>query len=300
MEKVFKVNSVADYDTLRGVETRHPLVSVIDYEEDNVRILQEGLYNFGLYSVSLKGVACRELIYGRKKYDYQEGTMVFLAPGQVLNLKYPAKNLEAKGKILYFHPDLIHGTALGKHIKDYSFFSYDSNEALHLSDSEKKTIIECFNNIKEELNHAIDKHSRKLIVNNIEMLLNYCTRFYERQFITREHVNSDILSKFETLLNNYLNSDKPATIGFPMVSYFAEELHLSVKYFGDLIKKETGKTAQEYIQLTLIDVAKEKVRDTGKSIGEISDELGFKYQQHFTRLFKQHVGRTPSEYRMLN
>ena len=175
-----------------------------------------------------------------------------------------------------------------------------SNEALHLSERERQIILDCFSKIEYELERAIDNHRKKLIVLNIEMVLNYCVRFYDRQFITRDKANKGILEKFETLLIDYYQSDKPQTIGLPSVAYCASELNLSSNYFGDLIKKETGKTAQEYIQSKVIDVAKEKIFDLNKSVSEIAYELGFKYPQHFTRLFKQRVGLSPNEYRSLN
>lgn len=299
MEKIIEINTIAEYDQLRGVETLHPLIQVIDYEKDNPKGLENGTYNLGLYSIALKEVKCGDLHYGRETYDYQEGTLVFMSPQQVFSIEN-MPNYLPKGKLLYFHPDLIHGTSFGKNIQDYSFFSYESFEALHLSERERKIILECFENIKYELQHAIDKHSKTLIVNNIELFLNYCKRFYDRQFITREKINSGILEKFEHLLNNYFETEKSQSLGFPMVNYFAEKLNLSANYFGDLIKKETGKSAQEYIQLKLINTAKEKLFDKNKSISEISYELGFKYPQHFTRLFKQRTGVSPNHFRGLN
>jgi AraC family transcriptional regulator, transcriptional activator of pobA len=207
---------------------------------------------------------------------------------------------QPKGYAVIFHADLIHGTSLGQHIQDYTFFSYQSKEALHLSERERKIVLDCFSKIEYELEHAIDKHSKTLIVDNIELFLNYCVRFYDRQFITRENVLKGILERFESLLNEYFRTDKPQTIGLPSVAYCANELNLSPGYFGDLMKKETGKTAQEYIQAKVIDLAKEKIFDKSKSVSEIAYELGFKYPQHFTRLFKQKVGQTPNEFRILN
>ena len=226
--------------------------------------------------------------------------MVFIAPGQIVEVEDFGQNFQPKGYVLMFHPDLIHGTSLGRHIHDYSFFGYQSNEALHLSERERKIILDCFSKIEYELEHAIDKHSKRLIVANIELFLNYCIRFYDRQFITRDNVHKGILERFEHLLNEYFQSDKPLTIGLPSVAHCASELNLSASYFGDLIKKETGKTAQEYIQSKVIDMAKERISDQSKSVSEIAYELGFKYPQHFTRLFKQKVGQSPYEYRMLN
>jgi AraC-like DNA-binding protein len=226
--------------------------------------------------------------------------LVFIAPGQMVEVEDFGQNFQPKGYALLFHPDLIHGASLGRHIQDYTFFSYQSNEALHLSERERKIILDCFSKIEYELERAIDKHSKRLIVSNIEMVLDYCVRFYDRQFITRDNVHKGILEKFEILLNDYYRSDKPQTIGLPSVAHCAGELSLSANYFGDLIKKETGKTAQEYIQSKVIDLAKEKVFDQSKSIGQIANELGFKYPQHFTRLFKQKTGYTPAEYRIAN
>ena len=233
-------------------------------------------------------------------YDYQEGTLVFLAPGQVAGVNSNGDIYQPKGHGVVFHPDLIYGTSLGKHIQEYTFFGYQSNEALHLSDREREIVLDCFSKIDYELDQAIDKHSKRLITTNIELLLGNCIRFYDRQFITREHVNCGILEKFEQILNNYFASNKPHTIGLPSVAYCADELHLSPNYFGDMVKRETGKTALEYIQTKLIDVAKEKIFDTEKTVAQIAYELGFKYPQHFARLFKQQVGYTPLEYRSLN
>jgi AraC-like DNA-binding protein len=171
---------------------------------------------------------------------------------------------------------------------------------LHLSERERQIVLDCFSKIEFELHQNIDKHSKKLIATNIELFLDYCDRFYDRQFITRDNANKGILEKFEEKLNGYFSSDKPQKIGLPSVAFFADELHLSANYFGDLIKKETGKSAKEYIQDKIIDVAKNKTFDTGKTVNEIAYELGFKYPQHFTRLFKQRVGVTPVEYRVMN
>jgi len=298
MEEVIKLESVAQYNTMRGVPTLHPLVTVLDLSK--AEPMPAARFNFGLYAVYLKELVCGELKYGRNLYDYQEGTLVFIAPGQVLGVQPNVKTFAAKGWALLFHPELIRGTPLGKHIQDYSFFSYDVNEALHLSEKERQIVLDCFAKIEYELQHAIDKHSKTLIASNIELFLNYCSRFYDRQFITRDNPHKGILEKFESLLQNYFASDKPQTDGLPAVAWCASELNLSANYFGDLIKKETGKTAQEYIQAKVIDIAKERIFDATKSVSEIAYELGFKYPQHFTRLFKQRVGYTPQQYRTLN
>ena len=253
-----------------------------------------------MYAIYLKELDCGELKYGRNHYDYQEGTLVFIAPGQVMGVQPKVKTFEPKGWALLFHPDLIKGTSLGKHIQHYSFFSYDVNEALHLSEKERQIVLDCFSKIQYELEQSIDKHSKTLIASNIELFLNYCIRFYDRQFITRDNAHNGILERFEHLLNEYYLSDKPKNSGLPSVAYCAGELNLSSNYFGDVIKKETGKSAQEYIQTKVIDVAKERIFTIDKSISEVAYELGFSYPQHFTRLFKQKVGISPTSYRNLN
>ena len=298
MDEIVKLDSVTAYNTMRGVKTLHPLVTVLDLSK--AKAMPAKTFNFGLYAVYLKELNCGEIKYGRGHYDYQEGTLVFIAPGQVMAVEKGVKTFAPKGWALLFHPELIKGTPLGKYIHDYSFFSYDVNEALHLSDKERQIVLDCFGKIAYELEHAIDKHSKTLIASNIELFLNYCRRFYDRQFITRDNSNKGILEKFEELLNGYFISDKPTQIGLPSVAYCAEALNLSPNYFGDLIKKDTGKSAQEYIQSKIMDIAKEKIFDSAKSISEVAYELGFKYPQHFTRSFKQHIGYTPNEYRKLN
>lgn len=297
MEDIIYFNSIKEYNDFNNNETLHPLVSVVHLDKARPRKLRR--LRYGFYTVFLKQIYCGDLRYGLSNYDYEGGTLIFLAPNQVIG---EAKNeyYQPQGLALVFHPDLIAGTSLGKNIDHYHFFSYAVNEALHLSEQERKIIQDCFAKIEYELQHAIDKHSKLLILSNIELFLNYCTRFYDRQFITRDNVNKGILERFEDLLNGYFLSDKPQNIGLPSVSWCADELHLSTNYFGDLIKKETGISAQEYIQSKVINVAKGRVFDAGKSISEVAYELGFKYPQHFTRLFKQKTGITPNEYRNLN
>ena len=303
MERTFRFDTVNEYNALNNQETLHPLVSVIDFSKANPRSWggeKKVRINYGLYCIFLKDVKCGDLKYGRNYYDYQEGTLVFVAPGQVMEIENDGQVYQPKGHALVFHPDLVHGTSLAKSINDYNFFSYDAREALHLSERERQVVLDCFSKIDFELHQNIDKHSKKLIASTIELFLNYCERFYDRQFITRENVNKGILEKFEEQLNGYFASEKPQLYGLPSVAYFAEKLNLSSNYFGDLIKKETGKTAKEYIQDKIIDVAKSKTFGADKTVNEIAYELGFKYPQHFTRLFKQRVGCTPNEYKNLN
>jgi len=297
MEKVVKIDSVAQFSTMNNNETLHPLVNIVDLSKADER--QNRKSNYGFYAVFLKEVKCGDLQYGCNYYDYEEGTLVFVGPGQVIGVEN-GELYQPKGTALVFHQDLIKGTSLGRNIAEYNFFSYEVHEALHLSESERRFIYDCYSKIRKELERNIDKHSKTLIVSNIELLLNYCVRFYDRQFITRENVNKGLLHKFEELLNGYFVSDKPKELGLPSVAYCADQLNLSPNYFGDLIKKETGKSAQEYIQLKVMDIAKEKVFDPSKSVSEIAYELGYKYPQHFSRSFKQHVGVSPNEYRLLN
>lgn len=298
MTEIIKIQSVSQFNNERGQNTLHPLVSILDQSKSCQ--IKESRYLSELYIVFLKDSKCEDLKYGRNNYDYEDGSILFIAPGQIFGFQSSGKLLQPSGWALCFHPELLRGTNLAKSIREYSFFSYDSNEALHVSEKEKITLIECFNKILIEITQPIDKHTRTLIVNNIELFLNLCTRFYDRQFITREFANKDVLSKFERLIDAYFYSGKSIDLGLPSVYYFSKELNLSPKYFGDLIKKLTGNSAQDYIHLKLITIAKEKVLDTSKSISEIAFELGFKYPSHFTRLFKQKVGQSPVGYRNLN
>ncbi|MEL4308263.1 helix-turn-helix domain-containing protein [Joostella sp. CR20] len=297
MENIIHVKSVSEYTELRGAEVLHPLVNVLDYEK--LRFLEPASYNFGFYCVFLKETKCGDLKYGKETYDYQEESLVFVAPGQVLTVQKYNTDVKPKGKVLIFHPDFVRGTTLGNIINDYSFFSYAVNEALHLSKKEVTMVLDMFNIIENELKQNIDKHSKTLVISHLQLLLNYCTRFYDRQFITREHANKGILERFESVLNSYFTDNKTEK-GLPSVSFIAEELNLSANYFGDLIRKEMGISAQEYIQNKVISIAKERIFDVEKSISQVAYELGFKYPQHFNRLFKKKVGITPLEYRNLN
>jgi len=298
MSQLYRFDTVSEYNDFNNHDTLHPLVSVIDFSKADMRTGKK-MY-FGLYCIILKDLECGNLRYGRNYYDYQKGTLVFISPGQVVDVENKSEPYQPLGHGLVFHPDLIHGTHLARTLSEYSFFSYHTNEALHLSERERQIVLDCFSKIAFELKQSIDKHSKKLITSNIELFLNYCERFYDRQFITRDHVNRGILEKFEELLNGYFSSEKPQEIGLPSVAYFAEELHLSANYFGDLIKKETGKSAKEYIHYKIIEVAKNRIFNTDKTVSEIAFDLGFKYPQHFSRMFKSETGYTPNEYRSLN
>lgn len=302
MENYITIDSVGTYFKLRNYELLHPLIGILNFDnfkpEPNA-VPEHNGFNFACYAIFLKDNKSCKMKYGGKSYDYDDGTMVFIAPQQSIGFSYD-KNYVPKGYALLFHPDLLLGTDFGKKINSYSFFSYAVNEALHLSSKERKLVLGVLKNIQFELEQNLDEHSKQLIASNLELLLNYCSRFYDRQFLTRQTTHNNVLIKFDVLLSAYLTSDQPQRLGLPSVSHFANQLHLSSNYFGDLIKKETGKSAREYIQSKLIEIAKEKVFDRNKSVSEIAYELGFKYPQHFSRLFKSKVGYSPNEFRFLN
>lgn len=295
---ILNMDSVQDYNEDLGVKTLHPLVSVVDMSELNE--IRHSLKRFGFYCVFLKQLDCGALLYGQSQYDYREGTLVFVAPGQIAGVDDGGVTTNAKGWILMFHPDLLRGTSLASKMRDYSFFSYASNEALHTSERERQIIIGCMKEIREELECPIDKHSKRILASNIELLLNHCIRFYDRQFVTREEVNHDVLRKFEKLLTDYFVSSDFSQVGLPTVAWFAEKLHLSPNYFGDLVKRETGRSAQEYIQRYMIERAKFLLVDERMNVSEVAYALGYKYPHHLSRLFKRATGMSPKEYRQKN
>ena len=296
MNEIMNINTVQQYNDYFGVDTQHPLVTVIDGRKGKPLHFCKKLYN--IYAILIKDTDCGNLKYGRSIYDYQQGAMLFLAPGQVMGSEDDGLLHQPEGWVLAFHPELLRGTPLAQSIRDYTYFSYNANEALHLSGHERQTIISCMEKIQEELYYPIDKHSKSLIVDNVKLLLDYCIRFYDRQFISRENLNSDILARFEALLDDYFRSGKPATEGLPTVQACADKLCLSPNYLSDLLRKETGLSALKHIQQKTLETAKERVFNTRKSVSEIAYELGFQYPQHFTRWFKKQMGCTPNEYRM--
>ena len=296
MDKILNLDSVDLYNKLYGLETLNPLVSVIDLNKatSSVDLIR---FNYGIYALYLKLEKACDIKYGRQTYDYQEGTIVCFAPGQTAETNPTTDKVQVNAHGILFHPDLLRGTSLGKNIKKYTFFSYEVNEALHLSEEERSIVMDCLKIIRMELEHGVDKHSKTLLVNHIELLLNYCMRFYERQFITRGKTNRDVLTRFENLLDEYFESALAEQDGLPTVKYFADKLCLSSNYFGDMFKKETGKSPQEYIQEKVIELAKERISDAADTVSQIAYSLGCQYPQHFCRLFKKRVGYTPSEYR---
>lgn len=293
---IIQADSIEQYNRYFGFETRHPLVSVVKFDS-SVRNLQHSM-TLGFYALFIKKTTGCIINYGKTRYDFDDETVVSFAPNQTISV-YPVDNgpiPEAVG--LLFHPDLLHRTPLEQKIKQYSFFSYASNEALHLSTEERIIMQDYMDKITRELEHPIDKFSKSLIISNIEVLLNYCMRFYERQFTTREELNNDVLVKFEQFIDDYIDNGIAKQKGIPTVKYFADKICLSPNYFGDLIKSETGKTAQEFIHLKMINSAKSALTDPNLNTKQISEMLGFQYPQHFTRFFKRNTGFTPKEYKL--
>lgn len=292
--KEFYFNTVQDFNDYYGLETLHPLVSVVRFNKPAK--LEEATYYYGLYALFLKENKGCKLSYGRTEYDFDEMTVTSFAPGQVIHVEPNPEVTTPKWTAIVFHPDLLNRTSLGKNISRYEFFDYTSNEALHLSTAEIEIFRGVLSMIQQELNHSIDKHSKELIVNNIELLLNYCLRFYDRQFITREEINHSVVKKFIALLDQYI-ANQAQQEGFQSVAYFADKCCYSPKYFGELVKTETGRTAKDFISDRMLIAAKQLLNDESLSIKTVSQQLGFEYPQHFVRFFKAKTGQTPSDYR---
>ena len=298
---IYKVKSISQLHSLLGFpKPKHPLISLIDASKIQVTEEEIGsklIYDF--YMISLKDKSCG-VEYGRNSFDFDEGVMVFSAPGQVYTPTHSIQAGDIQGWMLYFHPDLIRNTNLGDIIDEFSFFNYDVVEALHLSEDEEMTIDTTVNNIKSEYSQRIDNHSQRVIVSNLELLLNYCLRFYERQFNTRTNQSKDVISQFEKELKKYFKSEQHFELGLPSIQHFADIAHLSQHYFSDLIKKETGRKPKDHINEFVVEKAKDLLLGTEQSVSEIAYELGFNYPHYFTRLFKSKTGYTPVEYRNMN
>lgn len=302
MSDIIRIDTISQVHEILGLEKpKHPLVSVIPIDE---RIADfdfgDATYVFGFYQVSLKAGICGEITYGRNTYDFQEGTMIFTKPGQALSFKASDEPVGNGGWTLLFHPDLIRKSGLGKQIDRYSFFSYETHEALHLSDEERASVTDLVKKIESEYRQNIDRHTQKLIVANIELLLDYCTRYYDRQFYVRTNLNQDIVIRFESLMKAYFDSEQSLESGLPTVKYCGEQLNMSSSYLSDLLKKETGRTAQQHIQDIVIDRAKTLLLGTKEQVSQIAYGLGFEYPQHFSKMFKAHTGMSPAEYRRIN
>lgn len=299
MNEIITIDSIDTYNKLLGFETFNPQVMVGNLKDASIRFLldEPTTIRYEVYAIFLKNTRSCILNYGHRPYDYSDGTVTSFAPGQVVESK-PIPGMDPDVVALLFHPDYVKGTSLAKTLHECSFFCYTSNEALHMSESERQQYMKCIEAIRQEVERPIDRYSRQLICQNIELLLQYCLRYYDRQFITREDDNRNVLVQFEKELDDYFHGNTVFMGGLPTVKYFAERCFLSPNYFGDLVKKETGKTPQEYIQSKVIDVAKDLLTDTDQTVAEIGYKLGFEYSQHFTRYFKRYVGKTPTQYRM--
>jgi len=299
MKEIVRIETVSQVHEFYGLEKpEHPLISVLPINDAITNFdYGEVSYSLNVYQISLKLGIEGSLQYGRNSYDFQEGTMVFTRPNQVLRVESNAHTEGSSGWTLIFHPDLIQKSSLGESITHYNFFSYGVHEALHLSDRERVSLTDLVRKIEEEYKQNLDRHSQKLIVSNIELILDYCTRFYDRQFYTRTNLNKDVISRFEQLLKEYFSSDKPLNSGMLTVRKCGEELHMSAHYLSDLLKKETGKSAQEHIYVYLIERAQNLLLATNETISGIAYSLGFEYPQHFSKLFKAKTGMSPGAYR---
>lgn len=293
MNKILKVRNVGDYSRWVGHTDRHSLVSVIDYAE--VSPLRHSLNNYSVYGLFFHDEADIDLAYGCGKYDYKKGTVICVAPGQVGGKEDNGEQVMLTGWALLFHPDLLHGTSLEKSIKNYSFFDYRINEALHMTDEEHDILSSLMRQIRDELQKKHDELQDSIIVGYIELVLNFCQRFYNRQFITRKLENSNVLTRFDSLLRDYYEEKIQLSLGLPTVQYCADKLCMSSHYFGDMIKKMTGDTASNYIRQYIIQRAKNELA-TGESIAQVAYGLGFEYPQHLSRMFKKQEGVTPTEY----
>jgi AraC-like DNA-binding protein len=302
MNDIIHIKSISEAHASLGLPApKHPLISVHnDQDILNKEVFAGRRFSSDMYMIMFKDNISGSLGYGRNSYDFQHGTLVFVGPGQVITVPSKEVMANSKGWSMSFHPDLIRKSHLGEIIDEYSFFSYEVNEALHLSKDEQDYILEVVKQIQKEYSQNIDKHSQRLIISNLELLLNYCTRFYDRQFYTRTNFNKDFVVQFDRILKDYFRKDLPTKIGIPTVSYFGKEMSMSANYLSDLLKKETGKSIKTHINEMLIDKTKTALLTTTDSIGQIAYDLGFEYPQSLSRLFKSKTGLTPNEYRHLN
>lgn len=283
------------------VKPTHPLVAILDFTRTHPKVEDNTRIGADFYAILFKEYSGDNIRYGRKPVDFHDGRLICLAPGQSIEMDAMEEQQPTmEGWGLFFHQDLIRGTSLNGKMEDYSFFSYEVSESLHLSDKEKQLLNDCVRKINAELKENIDVHSQSIIVSSIELLLNYCSRFYGRQFITRQHSNHETVIQVEKLLHAWFKQPGMDEKGLPSVKYLAEKVNLSPGYLGDLLKKETGKNAQDHIHFHLIEVAKNTLATTSRSVSEIAYSLGFEYPQYFTKLFKQKTGKTPVEFRNMN
>ncbi len=302
MNSMISIKSISQVHEFFGLpRPKHPLVSVLRIG-DKVADVDFGdhIYVIDLYQVSLKVGHISHITYGRTSYDFEEGMMMFTKPTQTLKFENVQGTQNNAGWTLVFHPDLLRKSELGKIIEQYTFFSYDVREALHISDEEKETLNNIIFKIEKEYNQNIDRHSQDLIVSNIELLLKYSSRFYDRQFYTRTNLNKDVVTQFEEILSNYYNSELQIDNGIPTVKYCAGQIHKSPNYLSDLLKKETGRSALDHIHFHIIEKAKNMLLGSEDTVSEIAFHLGFEYPQYFGKLFKSKTGKSPTDYRLAN
>jgi AraC-like DNA-binding protein len=302
MNNLIHLQSITDLHKLFSLgNSFHPLVTVLDFSKVTENVAEYSKITTDFYSIMFKNYCKNKIKYGRKAIDFQDGNLICIAPNQTIDMDNEEEEREDKmGWGLFFHPDLIRATTLNEKLKDYTFFNYEISEALHLSDKEKGVLYECVQKIQAELQENIDVYSQYIIVSTIELLLNYCSRFYGRQMITRIQNNKLIINQIESILTHYFSANTIQEQGLPTVKYLAEQVHLSPSYLSDLLKKETGKNAQEHIHFYLIEEAKNLLLNSEKNVNEIAYNLGFEYPQYFNTLFKKKTGRTPKEFRNLN
>lgn len=292
---VIKLDSIDAYNKLYGLKTLHPLVSAIDLKAAT-RAVNHIRMEYGVYALFLKNGAKCSIRYGRRKYDYQEGTVVSFSPGQLIEVEMPDDEFAPDVVGLMFHPDIIYGTPLAEKISEFRFFDYTEMESLHLSEDERAKFLHCLEMIRQELGHPVDSHSAALLSANIQVLLEYVDRFYDRQFITRHKVNSDIVAQFHRRLKMYYKEG--AAHAAPSVAYFADKANLSQGYFSDLVRKETGHTPKEIITRHIVAHAKQLLVKTSDDISRIAYRLGYDYPAHFTRIFKRVTGKNPTQFRL--
>lgn len=294
MSKILKVNRPSDYSSWVGQNETNDLISVINYSE--VSPVRYSLNHYGVYGLFLQGKETGlDLIYGSGKYDYSEGTLICVAPGQIGGKEDTGEFVTLTGWAVLFHPDILQGTALEKEIKNFSFFDYRINEALHMTSEEKEVTVAIMRQLGNELKFKADSLQNRIVVGFLNILLRYAERFYNRQFLSRTVFNNDILSRFEILLKEYFENDIQLIKGAPAVSYFADKLCLSPSYFSDVIKRITGDTPNQYIKKHMIQLAQNRLV-SGMNSSEVAYSLGFDYPQHFARTFKRITGKTPTQY----
>ncbi|MEM7551471.1 MAG: helix-turn-helix transcriptional regulator [Bacteroidota bacterium] len=305
MEQIIHIRSIAQaYSYLHAEVPPHPLITLIKRWPKTDLDLTQARFTSDLYLMAMKREINGSFQYGLSSYDFQEGTMIFIGPGQVANFSHAAlyadKETPSTGWTILFHPDLIRKSELGKIIHKYSFFSYDTNEALHLSEKERRFLNTLVDTIDEEIHQNMDRHSQELIVQNLETILKYSSRYYDRQFYTRTNLNKDLVSKFEQFLKSYFDSEALMNEGMPTLDQCGEAMNMSGPYLSDLLRTETGRSAKDHIHRYLIEQAKTILLNSTDSVSQVAFSLGFDYPQNFSKLFKSKTGMSPSEYRDLN